>query len=137
MAEVAYAPSLNGASFRRSAELSASWNGSLRGSRERGEAQSRRQRSKHREAGAGAGHEQQQGYASTSVHAKGPRKPPVPLNGVDDALLPPADADALHWVRWAAALALLCAQLVCCFSFIEVRTGGPLPFTCMPVRQST
>ena len=90
MAEVAYAPSLNGASFRRSAELSASWNGSLRGSRERGEAQSRRQRSKHREAGAGAGHEQQQGYASTSVHAKGPRKPPVPLNGVDDALLPPA-----------------------------------------------
>lgn len=50
-----------------------------------------------------------------------------------DVLMPADDADALEWARWAAALLVLTTQLVCCFSFREVTTGGPMPFTCMPV----
>lgn len=50
-----------------------------------------------------------------------------------EVLMPADDADALEWARWAAALLLLTTQLVCCFSFREVKTGGPMPFSCMPV----
>ena len=85
MAEVAFAPnsSVND-SFRRSDDMSTSWEGSLRGVRESGEALSRRRRNMSRNLQQWDLHHQ---YAATSVHAGVQRKPPVPCNSVDDSTL--------------------------------------------------